>query len=122
MFKVLAAGVVMANLAYFSRYWQPTGRRQAVLMGLQGAAAGCSLACIFAAVLAVCFPGPYHLGIYTIALNMLLTPGLGTFGIISGLRRLQKEAAPVPASFSQVMEEVAGPADPVCEEPATAES
>lgn len=108
MFKVFALAVVMANLAVLSRFWRVPQRAQGLVMGLQWAALGCSLACLSACLLALCFPGPYRLSIYTIALNMLMTPGLATFGIIMGLRRMQKSAAPPPPNFQEVMQQVTG--------------
>ena len=119
MFKVLATAVVMANLAFFSRYWQPR-RGLGIYIGLQGAALGCAIACLAALILELCFPGPYRLSIYVIALNLLLTPSLATAGIIFGVRRSQKKAPTL--KFSEVMEQVAGPQAEACEEPGATDS
>ena len=84
MFKVLATGVVMANLLMFSRYWQPA-HGKGLYQGLRGAALGCMVACFLAVLLVLVFPGPFRLSIYTLGLNLLLTPTFATAGTIWGI-------------------------------------
>jgi hypothetical protein len=124
MVKVLVTAVVMANLVFFSRYWRPQ-RGMGLYRGVQGAALGCACSCLAALILTLCFPGPYRLSIYTLSLNLLLTPSLATAGIIYGLRRPPKPEhpnQPPSLSFSQVLAQLAGPQAEACEEPAAADS
>lgn len=133
---MLATAVLMANLLVFSRYWQPA-RGKGVYQGLRGAALGCSLACFLAALLSWLFPGPFRLAIYTLGLNLLLTPTLATAGMIWGIglkprrkpepKKKKGEAAkgfaakdgPVETpAFSEVLAQVAGSQEAPCEEAA----
>ena len=116
MFKVLAAAVLLANVLTFSRFWQP-GRAKGLYAGLQGAALGALVSCLASLVLTVCFPGPYRLSIYMLALNMLLTPSLATAGVIFGVRRALRPDAVDSPSFAEVMGKVAGTQEAACEEP-----
>lgn len=126
MFKVLATAVIMANLLFFSRYWQPA-RGKGIYQGVRGGLLGCMLACFLAATLAWAFPGPFRLAIYTLGLNLLLTPTLATAGAIFGIgvkakkkpepkkkkvesaRGFAAKGGPVETpAFSEVMAQVAG--------------
>lgn len=136
MFKVLATAVLMANLLFFSRYWRPA-RGKGIYQGLRGGLLGCMLACFLAAALSWAFPGPFRLAIYTLGLNLLLTPTLATAGTIWGIglkprkkpepKKKTGEAAkgfaakggPVETpAFSEVMAQVAGSHEAPCEEAA----
>ncbi|MBN9420283.1 MAG: hypothetical protein J0I12_32850 [Candidatus Eremiobacteraeota bacterium] len=135
MFKVLATAVVMANLLFLSRYWQPR-RGRGVYQGLRGGLLGCMLACFLAAALAWIFPGPYRLAIYTLGLNLLLTPTLATAGAIWGIgvkpkkkpepkkkgagdKGFAAKEGPVETpAFAEVMAQVAGSPQEQCEEAA----
>ena len=114
MFKVLVVGVLMANLALLSRFWQPR-RGRWLYHGLRAAALGSSISCMLALILALLFPGPYRLSIYTLALNLLLTPTLATGGMISELRRSKPQSDGKSPSFGEVMSQVAGPQETACE-------
>lgn len=105
----------MANLAYLSRFWRP-GRGGALYQGLQAAAAGCSVSCFLALLLSLAFPGPFRLAIYTIALNILITPVSATAGFLAGLKK--SSASPIASeNFAAVLAEVAGPQESACEVP-----
>ncbi len=128
---MLATALVMANLLYFSRYWQPA-RGKGLYQGLRGAALGCLLACSLALFCSWLAPGPYRLAIYTLGFNLLLTPTLATAGMILGIgvkprpvpaAKKKKAAAAFTAkappvetpAFSEVLAEVAGSAAVACE-------
>ena len=130
MFQVLATAVAMATVLVLSRFWKPT-RGKGLYQGFQGAALGCMLACGLAALLTLAFPGPFRLAIYTLSLNLLLTPSLATAGTIRGIgMKPRKEPPPKkgkakktpppkaaePQHFSEVMAQVAGSHEPPCEE------
>ncbi|MBX3166081.1 MAG: hypothetical protein KF760_01670 [Candidatus Eremiobacteraeota bacterium] len=133
MFKVLATAVLTANLLFFSRYWQPA-RGKGVYQGIRGGLLGCMLACFLASLLAWAFPGPYRLAIYTLGLNLLLTPTLATAGVIWGIglkpkkkpesrkkksepaRELPRDGPVETPAFSEVMAQVAGSHEAPCEE------
>lgn len=134
MFKVLATAVLMANLLFFSRYWSPA-RGKGVYQGLRGALLGCTLACSLAVLLAWVFPGPYRLSIYTLGLNLLLTPTLAAAGTIWGIgikprrkpepkKKAQnkgfaaKEGPVQTPVFAEVMAQAAGSPREQCEEAA----
>jgi len=130
MLQVLATAVVMATVLLMSRYWRPT-RGKGVYQGLRGAALGCLIACSLSALLTLAFPGPFRLSIYTLGLNLLLTPTLATAGAIWGIgikprkepppkkskgKKLAPPKAAEPQHFSEVMAQVAGSHEPPCEE------
>lgn len=133
MFKVLATAVFTANLLVFSRYWQPA-RARGLYQGVRGGLLGCTLACLLAAILAWAFPGPYRLAIYTLGLNLLLTPTLATAGAIWGIgikprkkpepkkkgeasKGFAAKRGPVDTpAFSEVMAQAAGSHEGPCEE------
>lgn len=133
MFKVLAIALVTAGLLVLSRYWAPA-RGKGIYQGVRGGFLGCTLACFMAVVLASAFPGPYRLAIYTLGLNLLLTPTLATAGTIWGIGmkprkkpESKKKSQPnkgfaakggpleTPA-FAEVMAQAAGSNEVACEE------
>ena len=120
----------MATVLLCSRSWKPT-RGKGVYQGLRGAALGCMIACALAALLTLAFPGPFRLAIYTLSLNLMLTPTLATAGAIWGIGikprkqpppkkgKIKQPAPPIasePQHFSEVMAQVAGSHEPPCED------
>ncbi len=134
MIKVLGTAVLMAGFLLLSRFWQPS-RGKGIYQGVRGGLLGCMLACFLAAALASAFPGPFRLSIYTLGLNLLLTPTLATAGAIWGIgikprkkpEPKKKNAEPAKGfaskgeavdtpAFSEVMAQVAGSHEAPCEE------
>ncbi len=110
MVKVVILALVLAGLLFISRSLRP--RRGVVAwVGLRGALWGGLVSACLALICAALTPGlqnkPYHLSIYLMGWNMLLTPA---FLVLSLIRALQSKPVPEKTqekpSFQGILEKI----------------
>lgn len=110
MFKVVILALVLAGLLFVSRSLRPR-KGAAAWAGLRGALWGglvsACLALIFTALTPSLQNKPYHLSIYLIGWNMLLTPA---FLVLALIRALQSQPVPEKTqekpSFQGILEKI----------------